>query len=162
MIRRWLPQPLLSLTLILTWLLLANELSLAQVLLAVLLGVGLPPLTAPFWPARAPMRRPWLLVPYLLRLLGDILIANLQVARLVLGPRARLRPAFVEMPIALEDDFAIMVLASTVSLTPGSVSADLSPDRRVLLIHALDVADPDALIKLVKARYEAPLKEMFE
>lgn len=56
---------------------------------------------------------------------------------------------------------AISLLVCVVSLTPGSVSADLSGDRRILLVHALDVPDADALVAEIKQRYEAPLKEVF-
>jgi multicomponent K+:H+ antiporter subunit E len=68
----------------------------------------------------------------------------------------------VQYPLDLREDFSITLLASTVSLTPGTVSADVSADRGTLLIHALDVADEAALIAQIKQRYEAPLKEIFE
>jgi multicomponent K+:H+ antiporter subunit E len=92
----------------------------------------------------------------------DILTANMAVAILILGPPRRLRPGFVELPLDLTDEFAITLLASTISLTPGTVSADVSEDRRTLLIHALDVDDQDAMIRQIKQRYERPLKEIFE
>jgi multicomponent K+:H+ antiporter subunit E len=158
---RWLPHPLMSLALLLVWLLLVNELSLAQVLFGAMLGVLIPLYTSAFWPERPHLRRPLLLARYLAVLSLDILVANLQVARLVLGPTRRLRPAFVELELELEDELAITVLASSVSLTPGTVSADLTRDRRVLLIHSLDVADTAALCRHIRARYEAPLKEIF-
>jgi acetyl-CoA acetyltransferase len=74
---------------------------------------------------------------------------------------AKLRPAFVEIPLELEDDLALTMLASIVSLTPGTVSADLSDDRKTLLVHGLDVADEAQLILDIKQRYEAPLIEVF-
>ena len=94
--------------------------------------------------------------------LYDIVVANVSVAIKVLGPLRSLRPGFVELPLELEDDFAIALLASTISLTPGTVSADVSPDRRTLLVHALDVDDAAALVAEIKQRYERPLKEIFE
>ena len=160
--RRWLPHPLLSLTLFVVWLLLVNSISTGSALFALALAVLVPSLTNAFWPEHVRIRRPLLLVPYGLRLIGDIVIANLHIARLILGPAARLRPAFVRMPIELCDEFAITLLASTVSLTPGTVSADISADRRSLLIHALDLDDADTLIAQIKRRYETPLREIFE
>ena len=53
------------------------------------------------------------------------------------------------------------MLASVVSLTPGTVSADIDAERRHLLVHALSVADTEALVREIKARYEAPIKEIF-
>ncbi|SCZ56216.1 Na+/H+ antiporter subunit E [Thiohalomonas denitrificans] len=159
---RWLPHPLMSLTLTLVWLLLVNDFGFGQLLLGALFGLLIPHFTSEYWPERPHLQRPLLLARYLLSLAKDIITANLQVARLVLGPREHLRPAFIEYELELTDEFAITVLASTVSLTPGTVSADLSIDRRTLLIHSLDVSDRDALCRQIRTRYEAPLKEIFK
>lgn len=162
MSRRLLPHPLLSAALLITWLLLANHFSAGQLLLGAALGWALPLLLRRLLgPALRP-RRGLALLRLLGRVLIDIAAANLQVARLVLGSNARLRPQFVELPLALHSDFGIAVLASTISLTPGTVSAELSADRRHLLIHALHVDDAQALIDHIKLRYERPLREIFE
>lgn len=159
--RRWLPHPLLSLSLLLVWLLLVNELSLGHWLLGALLGWLIPLLTQVFWIAPPRIHKPLKLCLFFLRVLGDIIVANLQVAKLILGPSARLRPAFVEIPLLLEDELALTMLASVISLTPGTVSADLSDDRKTLLVHTLDVADEVHLVEQIKTRYEAPLLEVF-
>jgi multicomponent K+:H+ antiporter subunit E len=83
------------------------------------------------------------------------------VARRVVGPVGRLEPAFVEVPLDLRDPFVATILASIVSLTPGTVSIDVDQQRWVLYLHALDAPDPAALIREIKQRYEAPLKEVF-
>lgn len=160
--RPWLPHPFLSLLLLVLWLLLFNTVTLAHVLFGLLLGILVPLFTSRFWPGSPRVRRPLRLARYGLMVLGDILVANAQVAWLILGPVKKLRPAFVQYPLELREDFSITLLASTVSLTPGTVSADVSPDRRILLIHSLDVADEAALIAHIKQRYETPLKEIFE
>jgi multicomponent K+:H+ antiporter subunit E len=106
--------------------------------------------------------RPWWLVFFLLKVLWDILVANLAVALLILGGQRFARPAFVAVPLELRTELAISILANTVSLTPGTVSAWLSPDRRTLLVHGLRVSDPDALAREIKTRYERPLRDIFE
>ncbi|MFP1681994.1 Na+/H+ antiporter subunit E [Alloalcanivorax sp. C16-1] len=159
--RKLLPFPLLSLFLWLTWLLL-NGFSWGHGLLGLVLAVVLPLGTRPFWPNVPHLRNFPKLVRFVLVVHWDILTANLAVARLILGSPRKLRPAFVEMPLELEDDFAITLLASTISLTPGTVSADVSEDRRTLLIHALDMDDEAELVAQIKQRYERPLKEIFE
>ncbi|MNE59191.1 Na(+)/H(+) antiporter subunit E [compost metagenome] len=108
------------------------------------------------------IRSPLRLLRFIGLVLYDIVVANLQVARLVVGPTRTLRPAFVEIPLELTDDLPITILASVITLTPGTVSADLSADRRTLLVHGLDVPDPAGLVADIKARYEAPLKEIFQ
>ncbi len=159
---RWLPHPLLTLLLTLIWLLLVNTFNLGQLLLGALLGWGITLLTRNFLLDVPSVRKPLLLCRFMLRVFCDIVVANLHVAKLVLGPRSRLNPAFVEVPMAIENNFVLAVLASIVSLTPGTVSAGLSADHKTLLLHGLDVPDAQALIDEVKSRYEAPLLEIFE
>lgn len=159
--RRWLPQPLCSLCLWLVWLLLANSAASGHLILGGLLAIGLPLFTVRFWPDRPRIHRPFKLLWYLAVLLFDIIVANLVVARLILGPVRRLRPAFIRLPLDLNNEFAIVLFTHSLSLTPGTVSADLSADRRFLLIHALDVDDEARLVARIKQRYEAPLKEIF-
>jgi multicomponent K+:H+ antiporter subunit E len=83
-----------------------------------------------------------------------------------------LKPAFVKVPIDLAQSMPITILASTVSLTPGTVSAEVypwpedmvdgsEPLQRYLLIHVLDLDDEAALIDTIKTRYEKPIKEIF-
>jgi multicomponent K+:H+ antiporter subunit E len=139
-----------------------NSLSAGTWVLGIVLAWGIPQLTDVFWPNPPKLHQPLVLLRFAVRVLGDIAIANLEVAKLVVGANASLQPGFVEYPLELTDDFAISLLASTISLTPGTVSADISDDRRMLLIHALTVSDEDALIETIKQRYERPLMEVFE
>lgn len=159
--RRFFPHPWLSLFLFGIWQLLMNDLSAATLAAGALLAWGIPLLTRRFWPDPPRPRKPLVALRLTLCVLGDIVAANLQVARLILGPARKLRPAFVEYPVALSDPFAVGALASIISLTPGTVTADVSPDRKTLLIHALDVADEQELIDTIKTRYEKPLQEVF-
>lgn len=160
---KWLfPHPMLSLSLLVIWLLLVNSFSPAQMLLGAFLGWAIPRLTNDFLVDVPRIRKPFKLALFGLRVLCDIVVANLQVARLVLGPKDRLVPAFVEMPLDARDEFVLAFLSSVISLTPGTVSASLSPDRRTLLLHALDASDPEGLVAEIKQRYEAPLLEIFE
>ncbi|CAE6907804.1 Na(+) H(+) antiporter subunit E [Ectopseudomonas oleovorans] len=159
--RRWLPHPLLSLCLLGVWLLLVNDFSFGHWLLGAFLGWLIPLVSQVFWINPPQVRKPVKLCLFLLRVLGDIVVANLEVAKLILGPASRMRPAFVEVPLKLDDELALTMLASIVSLTPGTVSADLSDDKRTLLIHSLNVDDEAALVRSIQTRYEAPLLEVF-
>lgn len=160
--KRLLPHPLLSASLFVLWLLLMNTITPGQVLLAALFAVAVPGFARPFWPEAQPVRRPLVLARLLARVAFDILIANLVVARLILGPMRRLNPAFVRYPLMLENEYAITILASIITLTPGTVSADVTPDRRALIVHSLNLGDEEALIRQIRSRYEMPLKEIFE
>ena len=159
--RYWFPHPLFSLGMVAVWMLLNNNLAPGQFILGLLLGWLIPWLTQGFWPEPLRLRKPLVALRFAVLLLGDVMLANLILARRILGPTAKLQPAFVKVPLDIDHEFAIAMLASTISLTPGTVSADLSLDGRYLLIHCFHVADIDAEIHLIKTRYEAPLKEIF-
>ncbi|PKO93954.1 MAG: Na+/H+ antiporter subunit E [Betaproteobacteria bacterium HGW-Betaproteobacteria-1] len=159
--RRFFPHPALSIAIFLLWMALNNASSLAHAVLAMILAIGLPLLTRRFWPEHPPTVK---LLPAI-RLFGiviyDILLASIDVAKLVLGPTKRIKPAFIEVPLDMQDPFVGTLLASIVSLTPGTVSIDIDRTRWVLQVHALNVDDREATIRAIKARYEQPLKEIF-
>ncbi|MFZ5576086.1 MAG: Na+/H+ antiporter subunit E [Pseudomonadota bacterium] len=160
--RRWLPHPLLTAALTLLWLLLVNALSAGALVLGALLGWLIPFATSRFWPERIRIRHPGVLARFLGVFAVDIVRGSFHVAWLILKGPARLRPTFVEVPLALTTDLAISLLANTISLTPGTVSARLSADKRTLVVHTLDTSDAAALVAEIKQRYEAPLKQIFE
>lgn len=93
LVRRLLPQPVLSLVIVALWLGLAGSVSVGQVLLGALLGLLLPRLTQSFWPDRPRLARPVAGVRLVAVVLFDIVVANWQVARRVLGPSTACIPA---------------------------------------------------------------------
>lgn len=157
--KRLIPQPILSLVLLVTWVMLSNRVGPGEVLAGALFGLGIPRLTRAFWPGLR-FVRPLLVAQYAGALLRDIAVANLEVALLVLGPKERMRPAFVRYPLELKNEFATIVLASTISLTPGTVTVDVDLEERVLVIHCLNAPDPAALVQRIRRKYETPLKEI--
>lgn len=160
--RKILPHPGLTVLLTLTWLMLVNDFKWGSLVFGAFLGVILPVLTAPYWPDRPRIRNWPAAVGYLGIVIWDILKSNVSVALIVLfRPRAGLRPAWITIPLDLDTPEAITVLAGTITLTPGTVTADLSADGRALLIHCLDAPDPDAVRDDIKARYETRLQRIF-
>lgn len=158
---RVLPFPLLSAALFAAWLALAGEPGIAQLVLGAVLALVIPRAAAAFLGPLPRVAAPLTAARFVLVVAWDIVIANAAVARRVLGPADRLRPAFVTVPLALTHPHSIALLASVVTMTPGTVSAVLSRDRGRLLVHALDCADPDALVVHIRQRYERPLLEIF-
>ena len=154
------PQPWLSLLLFGIWQLLSDGISGGSIALGLILAWGIPLLTQSFWPERPAVFRAWRLPAYLLVVLWDILVASFEVAWLIISPR-RPHPMFISYPLQLQDPLAIAMLASTISLTPGTVTADISDDNRILLIHALDTRRAKEVIDAIHQRYERPLMEMF-
>ena len=162
MIRRLLPHPALSALLVVVWMLLVNEFTFGALVLAVAFAVLVPLLSSRFWPDRPKIRFGRDLAAYLAIVLFDIVVANFHVAWIILTRRNRdLRSRWLVVPVELRSAEAITVLAGTISLTPGTVTSDVSSDGRALLVHALDVADPEAEVARIKQRYEARLLKVF-
>jgi len=163
MIWRILPHPLLTLLLTVVWLMLVNSVTVGAVILGLAFGILIPLLTSAYWPNRPKLRRPLKVVTYVLIVVWDICVANLVVAKTILFRRnADLRSNWVTIPLDLSSPEAITVLAGTITMTPGTVSSDVSACGRALLVHCLDAPDPDAVREDIKYRYERRLKEIFE
>ncbi|MFX0544854.1 Na+/H+ antiporter subunit E [Roseovarius sp. S1116L3] len=159
----WLfPHPLLTVLLTVVWLLLQKTVSPGMIVFGIILGVLIPWITSAWWPETPKGFRPGRMVIYVIIVLWDIMVANVQVAWIVLTkPNSKLRPAWVVVPLDLRQPEAITILAGTITLTPGTVSADLSDEGHSLLVHALHTDDPDAVRDDIKHRYERRLKEIF-
>ncbi len=148
--------------LVFAWVAVTGEISVANLLEGAVLA-GLLVLLL-----RVPLRRRFRLgkVPkalgLLLYFLKEILLSNAAVARSLLSPVSSLSPGIVAVPLDLKSDAGITVLANLITLTPGTLSLDVSPDRKTLFVHALHVEDPDAFRREVKEGFERRVKEVFE
>ena len=163
MLKRLLPHPYLSLTLVAVWLMLVNKVTVGNLVLGIVLGIVLPIMTAPYWPGRPRVQRPVKLAFYVLLVLWDIVVANVQVALIILfKPRDQINSQWVTVPIELKSPEAITVLSGTITMTPGTVTAMLSACGSSLLVHCLHTDDPDGVRDEIKTRYERRLKEIFE
>jgi len=159
--KRVLPSPSLSVMVVVFWLLMSDSFTFGQFLLGLLLGLVIPLFAARLDRefARIGTLRP---VPKLLFVtLWDILMSNIRVAIQVLGPEKNIHPGFIWLPLDIANIHGIAALTSMITLTPGTVSAALSDDRKYLLVHVLHLEDPQELIDTIKRRYEAPLMEIF-
>lgn len=163
MLRKLFPHPYLTLTLIGIWFLLVNQWKVGSLVMAIILGTIIPILTSAWWPDRPRIRRPFALASYAVLVLWDVIVANFQVARIVLFmPDRKIQSKWVTVPLDLTSPEAISLLAGTITMTPGTLTSDMSSCGRALLIHALHAPDPDAVRDQIKARYEARLKRIFE
>jgi multicomponent K+:H+ antiporter subunit E len=155
--KRWLPHPRLSLVLWALWLVLARSLGPGQMLLGAVVAVALPIALRRVIPDLPPVRRPLAFAAYLALVTWDILVSNVRVAKLALGPRSALRPAIVVVPLDIDDPVVASILAATVTLTPGTISVELDTAARRLVVHGIDVPDAEALVGEIKQRYERRL-----
>ncbi len=159
---RLLPTPLNSLTLLFVWLMLNNTFSLGHIVLGSVLAIVIPLLCVSLRVPQHTVKRPLKTISYALLVLKDIVVANIEVALLVVGPINKINPGFVAVPLDVTGTFPITVLASSVTMTPGTVSADISKDEKWLYVHVLNMPeDEQEVIALIKHRYESRIKEIF-
>ncbi|MBZ0299333.1 MAG: Na+/H+ antiporter subunit E [Anaerolineae bacterium] len=100
-------------------------------------------------------------ISFILYFAVELFRANLRVAFEVLTPRQRMRPAIVAIPLDIRRDLEITLLASLITLTPGTLSLDVSSDRRVLYVHSMYVDDIDVFRREIKDGFERRVKELF-
>ncbi|MFY8135415.1 MAG: Na+/H+ antiporter subunit E [Aquimonas sp.] len=156
------PAPLLSLCVFVVWLLLVGSIEPGHLLLATLQAVLLPQIAQRLRHGPAGIHRPWVALRLALVVLWDIVVSNIQVAKLILGREANIHPGFLWLPLEVRNPHAIATLAGIITMTPGTLSAEVSADNRHLLVHCFSLDDEAGTIAQIKQRYEAPLKEIFE
>lgn len=153
-------RPVLSVLLALAWLMLQQSLDLGNVLTACVLGWGLPRLLGGFLGPAAQPRSVARALRLGLTVLWDIIVSNITVARLVLNPRSVPHPAWVKVPLTLTQPTAQALLASIITMTPGTVSAIVDEEGGCIWVHALDCDDPAAVATDIDRRYQQPLMEI--
>lgn len=163
MLSRLVPHPILTVVITGVWVALVNRVSIGHFVLGLSLGLVIPWFTSAYWPDRPTIKHPLRVLEYVAVVLWDIILSNVQVAYWVLFRRGEsLRSQFVAVPLDLQTPEAITVLAGTITMTPGTVSADLGADGGAILVHCLETTDPENTVQHIKTRYERRLKEIFE
>ncbi|MEQ9814594.1 MAG: Na+/H+ antiporter subunit E [Azospirillaceae bacterium] len=136
--------------------------TLANLLIGAFIGYGAVWLSRPVFGSQGgrALRR----IPALFSLLGlfvwELLISSLRVAWDVLTPRSRAEPRIVAVPLTVRSDFEIFALANLISLTPGTLSLDVSDDRSLLYVHAMFAGEPEALVANIKGSFERRVLEV--
>ncbi|MDB5850875.1 MAG: Na+/H+ antiporter subunit [Rhodoferax sp.] len=161
--KRLLPSPVLSAALAVLWLLLNQAADPATLLMAAVLAVAIPALTASLRPTPVRIRRPGVILRLAAHVAIDMLRSGLRLGWLLLTRRGADLPAtFVRIPLDVRDPNALATLALITCLTPATAWAELSLDRSVLLLNVMALGDEAELIATFKQRYERPLMEIFE
>ncbi len=104
--------------------------------------------------------RAWRTVEFAAFFLWELILANLRVAVDILRPRMRLQPAVVAIPLEESSPAQITLLANLITLTPGTLSLDVSSDRRVLYVHTMHVGDVERFRRTIKEQFERRVREV--
>ena len=152
-----------NLILALIWAALMADFSLASLAIGFAVGFAALALVNPLLGGDASyFRKFWAAV----RLFGffyyELIVSSVAVARDVLRITPRNTPAIADMPLDVKSDFQNLLVTNLISLTPGTLSLDVKPDRSAALIHAMFADDPDAVVRDLKAGMETKVREAFE
>jgi len=153
---------LLNIILAIVWAGLWGSFTLFQLTAGFLVGFTILWLVQPMFGGPSPYYvRAYRIVRLILFFIYDLIMSSLQVAYDVLTPKDNSNPKIIEMPLDVESDIEILLVTNLISLTPGTLSLDVTPDRKTLIVHAMFADDPDAVIKDLKSGMERMVKEVF-
>lgn len=92
----------------------------------------------------------------------ELIKSSVNVAIIVLAPSRQLTPAIIAYPLTVTSDAEITLLANMITLTPGTLSMDVSEDRKTLYVHSIDAPDPDAVISDIRDNFERQILRVFD
>lgn len=155
---------LIAMVLALTWAAITGNFTLINLILGGAIGV------VALWFVRAHVAGPLLLqrtrriVALTLLFFYELTLSAFRVAWLVMTPnlKANLRPAIIAFPLTVKTDVEITLLANLITLTPGTLSVDVSEDRQFLYVHAISAPDKAELIRGIATGFEAKIIEVFQ
>ncbi|MBP1968741.1 multicomponent Na+:H+ antiporter subunit E [Virgibacillus natechei] len=104
--------------------------------------------------------RVWAIIKLTLLFIYKLLAANLDMIKIVLSLKLDIKPGIVAVPTKLETEWELTLLASLISLTPGTLSMDFSDDNKIIYIHAIDVPDKEAMINEIQNSFEHAIMEV--
>jgi multicomponent Na+:H+ antiporter subunit E len=152
-----------NIVLAVVWAALMASFTLTSLLVGYVLGFGALWLAQPlFDQPQSYFRRVWRILRLTGFFLYELVVSSLRVAWDVITPSHRSNPAIVEMPLDVESDLEILLVTNLISLTPGTLSLDVTPDRKTLIVHAMFADDPEGLVRELKDGMERMVKEVFE
>jgi multicomponent Na+:H+ antiporter subunit E len=152
---------LFNLLLAIAWVAVSGSASLHNPVLGFVLGaIALAIVREPFG-SKGYLRRARRVLSLALLFLKELALSAWTVARTVLRPRMEIRPGIFAFPLTVERDLEITLLANLITLTPGTLSVDVSEDRRTLYVHALDCSDPEATKRAIASGFERKIMEAF-
>lgn len=108
------------------------------------------------------LRRMWLVIAFFLFFLKELTVSSLRVMRWVLASKLTMRPAVVAVPLDIETDAQITLLGNMITLTPGTLTLDVSDDHTMIYVHVMDVEDIDEFRHRIKQGFERRILEVWD
>jgi multicomponent Na+:H+ antiporter subunit E len=153
-------QIVLNLIIAIIWMFLKESYSFSDFLLGFILGSWLLFLLRRFIPGEFYLKRVMAIVYLIFLFFKELILANIEVLKLVYKPKNKLEPGIFALPTELKTNWEITLLANLITLTPGTLSVCISNDNKLIYIHAVDISDVDGTIKQIKESFEKAIMEV--
>ncbi|MBX5157183.1 Na+/H+ antiporter subunit E [Rhizobium sp. NZLR8] len=152
---------LFNLLLAIAWVAVTGSGSLHNLVFGFLLGaLALAVIREPFG-GTGYLRRARLVLSLAALFLKELSLSAWKVTLTILSPDMKVKPGIFAFPLTVTSDFEITLLANLITLTPGTLSVDVSTDRRTLYVHALDCSDPETTRRDIANGFERKIMEAF-
>ncbi len=153
-------QILLNLLIALVWMFLNNSWSLASLVIGYVIGIGFLFALRRFFHQGFYLRKVWAIWKLLVLFMKELILSNIAVIKHIVQPKLNIRPGIFALETELITDWEITTLACLITLTPGTLTLEVSPDRSTLYIHAMDIEDAEALAESIKGTFEKAIMEV--
>lgn len=153
-------QILLNIGLAIIWMLLKSDFSPVQFLIGYVVGVILLYVLRRFLTFDFYFRRVVAIVKLIILFLWELILANIDVVKIVLSPKLDIQPGIIAVPTKLKTDWEVTILASLITLTPGTLSMYFSEDGKTIYVHSIHVPDKEAMIKQIHDTFERAIMEV--
>jgi multicomponent Na+:H+ antiporter subunit E len=153
-------QILLNIGLAIIWMLLSGNASPVGFLSGYVIGIALLFALRRFLHFDFYFRRVISIVKLILLFSWELILANIDVIKIVLSPKLNIQPGIIAVPTILKTEWEVTLLASLISLTPGTLSMYFSADGKIIYVHSINVPDKEAMIKQIKNTFERAIMEV--
>lgn len=154
-------QLILNIILACLWMFLESSFSFATFIIGFIIGIFLLLFMRRFLGSRFYLFRLFALVKLVFRFLHDLIVSTVHVSRIVLKKDMNIRPGIFRYDTTLETDWEVTMLALLITLTPGTLSIDISDDYKAIYVHSLHVPNTEEEIATIRKSYEGAIMEVF-
>ncbi|MBB5173981.1 Na+/H+ antiporter subunit E [Texcoconibacillus texcoconensis] len=153
-------QILLNIGIALIWMLLRNDYSPVEFMLGYIVGLGILFVLRRFLEFDFYFRRVIAMFKLFFLFIWKLILSNIDMIKIVLSPKLDIEPGIVAVPTKLQSDREVTLLATLISLTPGTLSMSFSEDGRTIFVHFIDVPDKEKAIEEIQESFEHAILEV--
>ncbi len=153
-------QLLLNIFIAFTWMFLGNSYTVSSFFGGYLIGLLMLFTLRRFFPRRFYLLNVIAAFKLLLIFIRELILSNIQIFKIILRPKLDIKPGIFALPTELKTDWEIAILSNLITLTPGTLVVDISDDRKLLYVHAMDIQDVKESIDSIKNTFEKAIMEV--